>query len=323
MRNPINRRTFLKGTGALMPLPFLNLMEAKASNSASNKPPVRFISLFKPNGIHPPSWNINDGKEKSFQLAPLMKSFAKHKNDFIILDVNSSIGEGFDKIQKSKKSTILIIEYNKLRGIITEQDIFRRVLFKSNRKDLVKNFMTSPVIFVYEEDLLFYAVGKMRQSKLRHLPVVNMNDEVVGILNLHEALSAELGISIERIDSITFDKDEEGINNLKSKQIYLAETMMQEHIDPEDITYILSFLNNVIYRRSIRIAVNKTNKRNILKKIPEFCVLTMGSAGRMESFLYPDQDNGLIYNLDEKSIKLGDRYEFVSFEHFLDILYFL
>lgn len=239
-------------------------------------------------------------KQKSSFVELFTKKVKNYlSNDFIILDVNSSIGEGFDKIQKSKKSTILIIEYNKLGGIITEQDIFRRVLFKSNRKDLVKNFMTSPVIFVYEEDLLFYAVGKMRQSKLRHLPVVNMNDEVVGILNLHEALSAELGISIERIDSITFDKDEEGINNLKSKQIYLAETMMQEHIDPEDITYILSFLNNVIYRRSIRIAVNKTNKRNILKKIPEFCVLTMGSAGRMESFLYPDQDNGLIYNLDE------------------------
>ena len=86
MYNPLNRRTFLKGAGALMPLPFLNLMEAKGASEPNNKPPIRFVSLFKPNGIHPPSWNINDGKEHSFQLAPLMKPFAKHKNDLIILD---------------------------------------------------------------------------------------------------------------------------------------------------------------------------------------------------------------------------------------------
>ena len=242
-------------------------------------------------------------------------------DDFVILDVDSSIGEGLDKAQKLKKSTVLIIEHNKLIGIITEQDIFRRVLFKSNRKDLLKNFMTSPVIFVYEEDLLFHAVGEMRKSKLRHLPVVNLNEEIIGILNLHQALSAELGVSMEIIDSITFSKDEEGINSLKAKQASLAEGMMKEHVDPEDITYILSSLNNVVYRRSIRIAIDKTQKKNILEKIPEFCVLAMGSAGRMESFLYPDQDNGLIYNLDKNDDpKKVDMYFKVMAKEFTKIL---
>ena len=86
MRRAMNRRSFLKGTGALMPLPFLNLMEASAQSKKAPEIPVRFVSLFKPNGVHPPSWNINEGSEKSFQMAPLMKPFAKHKNDLIILD---------------------------------------------------------------------------------------------------------------------------------------------------------------------------------------------------------------------------------------------
>ncbi|WDE97117.1 DUF1552 domain-containing protein [Lentisphaera profundi] len=86
MNTRLNRRSFLRGAGALMPLPFLNIMEAKAQGSANDQLPVRFVSLFKPNGIHPPSWNINDGKEHDFQLSPLMKPFAKHKKDLIILD---------------------------------------------------------------------------------------------------------------------------------------------------------------------------------------------------------------------------------------------
>lgn len=86
----INRRTFLRGgAGALLPLPFLNLMERSADAkglAGGVKPPVRFLSLFKPNGVHPPSWNINGGRENDFRTSPLMKPFAHHKKDLLILD---------------------------------------------------------------------------------------------------------------------------------------------------------------------------------------------------------------------------------------------
>lgn len=87
MTTPIRRRTFLRGAGAALPLPFLNLMAPTSSAmSPAETPPVRFMTLFKPNGVHPPSWNINDGAEHDFRMSPLMKPFAKHKDDLLILD---------------------------------------------------------------------------------------------------------------------------------------------------------------------------------------------------------------------------------------------
>ena len=89
----IDRRTFLRGTaGAALPLPFLNLMEASAKESSDSKPPVRFMTLFKPNGVHPPSWNINGGSEFDFRMSPLMQPFAKHKDDLLILDNMGDFG---------------------------------------------------------------------------------------------------------------------------------------------------------------------------------------------------------------------------------------
>ena len=94
----IDRRTFLRGAaGALVPLPFLNLMEGSADNGVRNlagdtQPPVRFMTLFKPNGVHPPSWNINGGRENDFRMSPLMKPFAKHKEDLLILDNMGDFG---------------------------------------------------------------------------------------------------------------------------------------------------------------------------------------------------------------------------------------
>jgi hypothetical protein len=66
-------------------------MEGSAA-AATPKPPVRFMTLFKPNGVHPPSWNINGGTENDFRLAPMMKPFAKHKDDLLFLDNMGDFG---------------------------------------------------------------------------------------------------------------------------------------------------------------------------------------------------------------------------------------
>ena len=76
----------------LLPLPLLNLMEAKARDTDANLAPKRFLTLFKPNGVHPPSWNISGGTERDFRLSPLMKPFERHRDDILILDNMGDFG---------------------------------------------------------------------------------------------------------------------------------------------------------------------------------------------------------------------------------------
>ncbi len=92
MKKTLERRTFLRGAGVLLPLPFLNLMEATARTKEATKPPMRFLTLFKPNGVHPPSWNISGGTEHDFRMSPLMKPFEKHKDDILVLDNMGDFG---------------------------------------------------------------------------------------------------------------------------------------------------------------------------------------------------------------------------------------
>ncbi|MHC4994424.1 MAG: DUF1552 domain-containing protein [Planctomycetota bacterium] len=93
MSNRISRRTCLRGVaGALLPLPLLDLMAPSARAASVSTPPKRFMTLFKPNGVHPPSWNINGGKEHDFRMSPLMKPFHHHKDDLLILDNMGDFG---------------------------------------------------------------------------------------------------------------------------------------------------------------------------------------------------------------------------------------
>ena len=55
----ISRRTILRGIGASLALPLLEVMEdriARASSALGGKPPVRMAFLYVPNGVHMSAW---------------------------------------------------------------------------------------------------------------------------------------------------------------------------------------------------------------------------------------------------------------------------
>ena len=240
-------------------------------------------------------------KKKSNTVELFTKSVGKFvNNDFLLLDESLSLKDGIKQLQENKKSTILLKNKKGLAGIITEKDIARKVVFKFKETQLLKEVMTKNVKFVFADDLLFHAVGKMRKNNFNHLPVLNQKYEVLGMIDMSHALSAELGDITEHIDNMSFDEEDiESLKKIKKQQITIAESMLSRNLFPFDITYLLSFLNNVIYRRAIRVAEKKISKLNIIKNIPNYSVIVMGSGGRMESFLHPDQDNGIIYELSD------------------------
>ena len=230
-------------------------------------------------------------------------------DDFILVEKNELVKTTIEKLRKEKKSTVIIQENEKMIGIITEKDILKRVAFSADEKTKVDQVMTHPVKFVYEDDLLFHAVGKMRKLNLNHLPVLDMSLKIQGMIDMNTALQAELGDVVNQIDNMTYDEqDVSGLIKIKQQQVVLANNMLVRNAYPGDISYLLSFLNNVIYRRAIRLAEKRVGEKNIIEKIPEYSVIVMGSGGRMESFLHPDQDNGIIYESNNEDPKKLDLY---------------
>ena len=89
--------------------------------------------------------------------------------------------------------------------------------------------MSSPVIYVGGDDLLFHAVGVMRKNNFTHIPVLSSDKKVMGVLNLAEALSAELGSTMSQIDSLTQDEhDVQGLINIKKYQPILVESFIRQ-----------------------------------------------------------------------------------------------
>ncbi len=92
-RCQISRRTFLKGVGASLALPYLEIMAGSAKSSALAKPPTRLACIFQPNGVFPKAWDVA-GSGKGFELSPILQPLKGLKEQLIILSNLDNVGKG-------------------------------------------------------------------------------------------------------------------------------------------------------------------------------------------------------------------------------------
>ncbi|HEY2574315.1 MAG TPA: DUF1552 domain-containing protein, partial [Verrucomicrobiaceae bacterium] len=97
---PFPRRGFLRGVGATLALPWLEIMtplSARAAAKASASPPLRFLTIFQPNGVFPKAWDVQ-GEGRNYQLSPILEPLAEFRDDMIVLSGIDSIGQGHVKL---------------------------------------------------------------------------------------------------------------------------------------------------------------------------------------------------------------------------------
>lgn len=179
-------------------------------------------------------------------------------------------------------------------GIVTEQDIVRRLAFRVAPEAPVGAVMTRPVETVATDAYLYAAIALMRRRNLRHMPVLDAAGRPVGMLDLHRAYAASMSGMVALIDSLAGEDTRAGLAELKRAQAALAEALFAEALPAPEIQALLADLNADIYRALVDLAARAMADSGWGPPPVAFDVIVMGSGGRGESFLAPDQDNGFV-----------------------------
>ena len=79
---PIHRRTFLRGMGTALALPWLDAMAW-----AEGQAPKRLAFVFIPNGVHFPDWTPRD-VGRDYVLPHMLDPLVAYKEDFTVLDAD-------------------------------------------------------------------------------------------------------------------------------------------------------------------------------------------------------------------------------------------
>jgi signal-transduction protein with cAMP-binding, CBS, and nucleotidyltransferase domain len=209
--------------------------------------------------------------------------------------LGTPVGDAVRGMAAARASSALLVDAaGRVAGILTEQDVVRRVTFQIDAATPADAVMTRPVVTVAASDFLYRAVARMRRLGLRHMPVVDETGKPVGMLDLHEALAAASARMVGQIDRLTQESSIEGLAQTKQAQAELASELLADNLPAPEIQALITDINQDIHRRVLAAVLAAMAAEGWGEPPVPFTLLIMGSGGRGENFLYPDQDNGFI-----------------------------
>lgn len=92
-------------------------------------------------------------------------------------------------------SVVVVDKRRRCLGICTERDVIRALASGIPVNAPVKKIMTRKPITISEQDTVAKARSIMSTHGIRHLPVVNENQQLVGIVSARSLLEDFLGVS--------------------------------------------------------------------------------------------------------------------------------
>jgi CBS domain-containing protein len=131
------------------------------------------------------------------KVSEILKS--KTSNIFSVSG-QSSVYDAIKVMGEKNIGALLIMEEEKLTGILSERDYARKVVLqgKASRETKVAEIMTTNVFTVTPEDTIEKCMAIMTDKHIRHLPVVE-NEKVLGMVSIGDVVNGIIAAQKETI----------------------------------------------------------------------------------------------------------------------------
>lgn len=177
-----------------------------------------------------------------------------------------------------------------LIGIVTTGDVTRRVAFQAPADAEIRRVMTCPVQTLRVDEPLYRALARMRRQGWRRMPVVDDAERVLGTF----AVDGALWDPLAPLDAFVGEDSVAGLARVKAAQAEVAAALLAGPRSVPELQALFSGINLDLHRRVVALALEAMAQDGWGAAPVPFCVVVMGSIGRGESLLEPDQDNGLL-----------------------------
>ena len=124
----------------------------------------------------------DDPLERALATEPVS---AIQAQPFVTIPPQATVGEAMTKLVDLSIACLLVEEDGKLLGVFSERDALNKVALEYEQvKDRpIREFMTTSPIYVFNTDSSAAALSVMAATGYRHVPVVDLNHRIVGVVS--------------------------------------------------------------------------------------------------------------------------------------------
>lgn len=199
--------------------------------------------------------------------------------------------------EKGIGSVLIVGERQTLAGIVTERDLVTKVLAPEHADPnslRARDIMTPAPLSMAPSTYMYEAIAFMQAHRIKHLPVVDRG-EPVGMVSLRDLMRFRSQKALLLLGSIREAKTLEVLAESGKEILTIARSLLSETHSTPEVMEIVSHIHHAVIRRTFDLCLEEMLSQG--RRMPDirFCFLLMGSGGRREMLLGPDQDNGFIF----------------------------
>jgi signal-transduction protein with cAMP-binding, CBS, and nucleotidyltransferase domain/DNA polymerase III epsilon subunit-like protein len=181
-------------------------------------------------------------------------------------------------------------------GFVSERDVL--YAFASRGPEVaglpVRQVMSAPVISMPEDCFLYRALGLMARHGLRYLAATGADGAISGVFTLRSLLQERALATLSLGDRIAEAEDAATLAQVQAELPGLAGALLADGSDARQVAAIISAEGQAMTARAAELAEQIMEADGLGPAPAPYCLLVLGSGGRGESLLAPDQDNAVI-----------------------------
>lgn len=221
------------------------------------------------------------------------------------IHAEATIKEAIRIMSRSRSDILFVNHGEKIVGVINQNDLTDRVLATElDLENKVIEIMSSPVVTLPENALLYEGLLAMKKKALSHIALTGPKKKITGVVGFREMGAMQENLAGFLIKEIVVAEGVEQLKRIYKRLPVLIKALSDAGAHTRIITRIITSLGDAIHRRLIDLAMEEIGPAPC-----KFAFIALGSHGRCEQTLSTDQDNAIItVNMQESYRKEAKLY---------------
>ncbi len=230
---------------------------------------------------------LTKGENGALHLNSQIKQLLKKPP--VTAQADISIREAAQVMRHNRVSSLLLLQEEKLVGIITDRDLRNRVIaagLSSNRP--VSQTMTKEPVSIDPNAFVFDALLIMSQHNIHHLPVVK-NGKVAGVISTTDIIKLQSEQPVYLVGEIWKANSSSELAQTCLSIPALFAQLVEAGSKATMVSRIITAIADAVTQKLLQLAENKLGQPPI-----PYTWVAFGSQGREELSINSDQDNALL-----------------------------